>query len=99
MAASLLGSTAIIYGTFWWKEGKIKALFKKIGLYTLELYVVHYHFANILNFHDKQYNFYTVEGAIFVAASFVAMCAVTFCCIWLMKKIKILDFLFFGKKS
>ena len=95
--ASVIGCGAIIYGVLWWKDGKIKALFEKIGLYTLELYVIHYHFANLLNFNDKQYDFYTVEGAVFVVISFVSMCAITFCCIWVMKKVKILSFLFFGK--
>lgn len=99
MAASILGCAAIIYGMFALKDGKIKNIFAKIGTYTLELYVVHYHFANMLNFYDKQYNFYTLEGAVFVVASFIAMIAVTICCIWLMKKVKILDFLFFGKKA
>ena len=97
--ASVIGCGAIIYSVLWWRDGKVKNVFAKIGEYTLELYVVHYHFANILNFTDKQYDFYTLEGCIFVLASFVAMCAVTFCCIWLLKKVRILDFLLFGKKS
>ena len=99
MAASFLGSVSIIYGVFLWKDGKIKNLFAKIGLYTLEIYVVHYHFANILNFHDKQYDAYTPEGAVFVIVSFVAMCAVTFAGIWLLKKMKLLDFFLFGKRE
>lgn len=98
MAASLLGSIAIIYGVFAWKDGSLKDFFAKLGLYTLEIYVVHYHFANILNFEDKQYDVYTLEGAFFVLVSFAAMCAITFACIWLMKKIKVTDVLFFGKK-
>lgn len=99
MTASVLGCTAIIYGVFWLKDGKIKNILAKIGNYTLEIYVVHYHFANMLNFYDRQYAFYTPEGAVFVAASFIAMSAVTFCCIWVMKKVKVIDFLFFGKRS
>ena len=99
MIASVLGSAAIIYGTLWWKDGKIKNIFAKLGGYTLEIYVIHYHFANMLNFYDKQYDFYTLEGFVFVLTSFIAMSAVTFVFIWLMKKIKILDFLFFGKKA
>ena len=99
MVASVLGCAGIIYGVCQLKDGKIKNIFAKIGGYTLELYVIHYHFANMLNFHDKQYDFYTLEGFVFVIASFVAMCAVTFCCIWLMKKVRVLDFLFFGKKA
>ena len=99
MVASVFGSFAIIYGVLCLKDGKIKNIFAKIGGYTLEIYVIHYHFANMLNFNDKQYDFYTFEGFAFVIASFVAMSAVTFCCVWLMKKVKIFDFLFFGKKS
>lgn len=99
MIASVLGSAAIIYGTLWWKDGKIKNIFAKIGGYTLEIYVIHYHFANMLNFNDKQYDFYTLEGFVFAAASFLAMSAATFASIWVMKKFKILDFLFFGKKA
>ena len=98
MIASVLGCIGIIYGMLQLKDGKLKNILAKIGGYTLELYVIHYHFANMLNFSDKKYNFYTLEGFAFVLVSFVAMCAVTFCGIWLVKKIRILDFLFFGKK-
>ena len=98
MEASVVGSVAIIYGILWWKEGKIKNIFAKIGNYTLEIYVIHYHFANMLNFNDKQYDFYTAKGFVYVVVSFVAMSAVTFCCIWLMKKVRAMDFLFFGKR-
>ena len=99
MIASVLGCAGIIYGVCQLNDGKLKNIFAKIGGYTLELYVIHYHFANMLNFHDKQYNFYTLEGFVFVITSFIAMCAVTVCFIWLMKKVKVFDFLFFGKKS
>ena len=99
MIASVLGSAAIIYGVLWWKDCKIKNIFAKLGEYTLEIYVIHYHFANMLNFNDKQYDFYTAEGFVFVLCSFTAMSAVTFVIIWLMKKVRLLDFLFFGKIS
>lgn len=97
MLASVLGSAAIIYGVCLLKEGKIKNRLAKLGEYTLEIYVIHYHFADLLNVTDRQYQFYTLEGFVFVAASFLAMSAITFCMIWLMKKVRILDFLFFGK--
>ena len=97
MFASVLGSIAIIYGVLCWKDGKIKNIFAKLGGYTLEIYVIHYHFANMLNFNDIQYNFYTLEGFVFVIASFVAMSAVTFVSIRLLKKVRVLDLLLFGK--
>ena len=56
VTASVFGCVPIIYGMFSLKDGKIKNIFAKIGTYTLELYVVHYHFANMLNFYDKQYD-------------------------------------------
>lgn len=99
MLASVCGCAAIIYGVLLLKEGKIKNIFAKLGNYTLEIYVIHYHFANMLNFHERNYEFYSPEGMVFAAASFFAMSAATFCCIWLMKKIRILDFLFFGRKA
>ncbi len=99
IAASFLGSTAIIYGVLQWRECKIKNIFAKIGEYTLEIYVIHYHFANMLNFNDKQYNFYTLEGFVFVVLSVTAMSAVTFASIWLLKKVKVLDLLLFGRKA
>lgn len=99
MIASVLGSAAIIYGVLLWKEGKIKNIFAKLGEFTLEIYVIHYHFANMLNFNNKQYDFYTLEGFGFVLVSFLAMCAATFVFIRAMKKVKLLNFLFFGRKS
>ena len=97
MLASFLGSMAIIYGVFCWKDGKLKQFFQVIGLYTLEIYVVHYHFANILNFYDKQYDFYTLPGFGFVLVSFAVMCMITFVAVWVMKKVRLVDGLFFGK--
>lgn len=99
MLASVCGCVAIIYGVLLLKEGKIKNIFAKLGNYTLEIYVIHYHFANMLNFHERNYKFYSPEGMLFATASFLAMSTATFCCIWLMKKIRILDFLFFGRKA
>lgn len=99
MAASMLGSISIIYGICMMKDGKLKRLLAKLGNYTLEIYVIHYHFASLLNFQKKQYEFYTLEGFLFVTASFAAMSAATFCSIWIMKKVKLADFLFFGKKA
>ena len=99
MIASVLGCVGIIYGILWLRNGKIKNIFAKIGEYTLELYVIHYHFANMLNFNHKRYDFYTIEGFFFVVLSFIAMSAVTFVFIWLLKKVRIFDFLLFGKKK
>ena len=97
MAASLFGSMAVIYGVFFLPGGKIKNFFAKIGNYTLEIYVVHYHFANVLNVQQKVYDVYTPQGAVFVITSFTVMSILTFVLVLSMKKIKILDKIFFGK--
>lgn len=99
MIASLLGSLAMIDAVLGWKQGRMKKVLACIGRHTLEIYVVHYHFANILNFQDKQYEFYTPEGVIFVLLSFVVMSVLTYVCIWIMKRIRMVDLLLFGKSS
>lgn len=99
MIASFLGCFVLIYGIFSLKDGKIKRVLAWLGGYTLEIYVIHYHFANILNFKNQTYDFYTPEGFLFVLASFVAMSAVTFSFIYVIKRVKILNFVLFGKRK
>lgn len=98
MLCSLFACALVVYGVLWWNdESKLKNIFAKIGEYTLEIYVIHYHFANMLNFNHKQYDFYTLEGFVFVVLSFIVMSAATLVSIWILKKVNILDFLLFGR--
>ena len=76
--------------------GKAKGFLAWLGGYTLEIYVLHFHFATLLN-RGKTYVLYSPEGVLFVLASFAVMSAVTAVIIAVTKKIKLLDFLMYGK--
>lgn len=94
--ASFLGCFVVIYLTGLWREGKAKKLAAGLGEYTLEIYVLHFHFARILN-RGRSYDLYTWEGALFVLASFAVMSLITAGIIAVTKKIPALDFLLYGK--
>jgi len=96
MAASFLGCYTVIYLMTCWGEGKGKRFLAWLGNYTLEIYVLHFHFATLLNT-GKTYSLFTLEGVLFVLASFAVMSAITAVIIWVTKKIWILDFLMYGK--
>ncbi len=97
MAASLFGSLAVIYAILLWREGKSKHFFAMLGRNSMEIYVTHYHFAYLLNLEHRPYEFYTVEGMLFVAASFVVMCLATWLCIMVLRRFSVTNLLAFGK--
>lgn len=95
MLASLLG-TVSTYGIVY-KVADGKGVLSFVGMYTLEIYVLHFRFARMLGLAEKGLQFYSVEGLLWLMAAFVIMAALTALCIWIIKKVKILDFLLFGK--
>ena len=97
LAASVLGCYVIVYPVSWMKEGKARSFLAWLGGYTLEIYVLHFHFATILN-QGKTYELYSWQGLIFVTASFAAMSLITAGIIAVTKKIPMLDFLLYGKR-
>lgn len=110
MTASLLG-TVSVYGIVYktaekWQKKSISEKSKKIdkkdvlsvvGTYTLEIYVLHFRFARILGLAEKNLQFYSPEGLLWLLAAFILMSVLTALCIWLIKKVKILDLILFGK--
>lgn len=66
------------------------------GGYTLEIYVVHFHFATVLN-RGQVYAQYSAGWFLFVLASFIAMSAITAAIIAVTKRVRLLDFLLYGK--
>lgn len=98
LLASFLGCYTIVYLTILLKPGKGKQFLAWLGGYTLEIYVLHFHFATILN-QGKAYELYSWQGAVFVLASFAAMSLITAGIIAVTKKIPLLDFLLYGKLS
>lgn len=96
--ASFLGCIALIQLFSDWKSNKIKQTLAVLGQYTLEIYVLHYQFAAILNPSKKIYQFWSVEGFLYSILAFVVMSIITAVCIVLMEKIKVLRMVFFGKR-
>lgn len=97
MLASLLG-TAGIYGIVYELAlHGCKGLFTFAGMYTLEIYVLHFRFARLLGLAQKDLQFYSAEGLWWLTAAFLLMSLLTALSIWLIKKSRVLDFILFGK--
>ncbi len=96
LTASFLGCYAAVYLITRLQNGRIKSFLAWLGGYTLEIYVLHFHFATLLN-QGKQYTLYSAEGLLFALASFAVMSAVTVAIIAVTKRIPLLDFLLYGK--
>ena len=76
----------------------MKETFAWLGGYTLEIYVLHFHFATLLN-RGQAYELYTPRGLLFVLSSFVVMSLVTAGIIAVTKRVWILDLLLYGKRK
>lgn len=98
LLASLLGSLVCFYLMYRIPQGRTQNILAYIGTYTLEIYVLHFRFATLLGFGDKGWKLYSIEGALAVAASFAVMSVLTAFFIFTLKKLKIIDFLLFGKQ-
>lgn len=96
--ASFLGCLAVIQLVLEWKENPVKARLAVLGRYTLEIYVLHYQFATILNPEKKVFLFWSPEGLLYSAAAFTVMSLITAILIWFIDKIVPLQFLMFGKR-
>ncbi|MCD8197883.1 MAG: acyltransferase family protein [Lachnospiraceae bacterium] len=97
---------ASFFGCFWliqividWKLNPIKSRLAWLGQYTLEIYVVHYHFAAILNRSGAIYSFWTFSGLLYSLAAFAVMSVITASLIVVIRKIPVVRLLLFGKKK
>lgn len=110
MTASLLGSYVCFFGIYqFYQSRKIpenyagnvqfskSPFLSQIGLYTLEIYVLHFRFVTMLGFYKRGYSLYSLEGIGAVIASFLVMSVLTWLIIALVKKVPLLNFLLFGK--
>ena len=106
MLASLLGTTVIYFGVTIWAEKKEKlqqgknrlvSLLSFLGQYTLEIYVIHFRYARILKLSNRNLTFYSLRGILWLLAAFVCMAVLTAITIFLIRKVKLLDLLLFGK--
>ncbi|MDD2970575.1 MAG: acyltransferase [Lachnospiraceae bacterium] len=99
MTASLCGCFLCMALIHLLPDHKCKQFLSFIGNYTLEIYVIHYHFAQILGMADKHLSLYSFKGVGVVALTFVIMSVLTTVSITLLKQFKITNFLLFGKNS
>lgn len=97
IAASFTGCYLIFWLCRRWPGGRAKGAAAWLGNYTLEIYVLHFHFATLLN-RGVSYELYSLQGLLFVLVSFAVMSILTAAIIFVTKKIWVLDFLLYGKK-
>lgn len=98
MTASAIGSFVCFYGVY---HLPVKHRFglSFIGLYTLEIYTLHFRFVDMLGFKDKGLEVYSVEGVVAIVITFLIMSLFSGMFIYLIKKVWVLDLLLFGKKK
>lgn len=97
MAASFLGVFVCFYGIAHFCRGRLQKLLAFVGLYTLEIYVLHFRFARILHLSEKNLTPFHADTILWVVAAFVVMSVLTVIFISALKQLWITDFLCFGK--
>lgn len=96
-AASFLGCLALIRLVTDWKENRIKTKLAALGQYTLEIYVLHYQFAAVLNPDKTAYEFWSLQGLLYSASAFAVMSVITAAGIYIIGHVPILRLFLFGK--
>ena len=103
MAASFLGTVSCYVGVGrtarrHQKKTEKRGFLSFAGLYTLEIYVLHFRFARLLGISEKGLQLYSFEGILWVVSAFVLMSILTAAGIMILQRIPLVSFLLFGKK-
>ncbi len=69
-----------------------------IGMYTLEIYVLHFRFARMLGLSEKGLQLYSASGVMWVFLAFAVMSVFTAIGIVILQRIPLVSFLLFGKR-
>lgn len=80
-------------------SGKIKNALSYIGKYTLEIYVLHFHFATVLGLAEKNITLWSIRGGFWLLASFIIMSIATAISIIALRRFKLTKLLLFGKQT
>ncbi len=96
MTASFVGTVAIFLAVRYYTGGIVQKGLAFIGGYTLEIYVIHFRFARVLNIVDKGIMPLTKDALMWVTAAFIVMSICTALIIFLVKMVPIADLLLFG---
>lgn len=99
MAAGFLGSFLCMGGIRLLKGKRAERVLAYIGRFTLEIYVIHYHFATLLGLEKKGITLLSPEGFLWLMAAFALMSLCTAVSIALLKHFRITNFLLFGKQG
>lgn len=97
MVASFAGVFFLFYGVKHFCKGMLQKILAYIGQFTLEIYVLHFRFARILNLSDKNLVPFHVNTILWVIATFIVMSMLTALFTKALKLIWITDLLCFGK--
>ena len=102
MAASFLGTVscfAIVYrlAERYQKKTEKRGFLSFVGLYTLEIYVLHFRFARLLGLSEKGLTLYSPEGIMWILLAFVVMSLFTAVAVWAISRIPVVSLLLFGK--
>ena len=96
MLASMLGAFVCFYGVYHLPvKGRYGLSF--IGLYTLEIYALHFRFVDLLGFKNMGLHVYTLEGMGAIVITFLVMSIMSGILIYFIKKVWFLDMILFGK--
>lgn len=95
--ASFLGCLALIRLVLDWKPCPARSRLAHLGHYTLEIYVLHYQFATVLNPGQVSYAFLSPSGLLYAAAAFAAMSLITAALIYIIRRVPLLSLFLFGK--
>ena len=96
MLASLLGSFVCFYGVYHLPVKKKYGL-SFIGLYTLEIYALHFRFVDMLGFKNMGHEVYSLDGMAAIVVTFLVMSLLSGIIFYFIKKVWILDLILFGK--
>lgn len=94
--AAVSGCTAIAIGVYIFSGEKTNKLLETLGQNTLEIYVVHVHYIGLLP--KGTHYLYTVDGFIVFLAALMVTMLLSSVTILTIKKIPVLNFIFFGKQ-
>lgn len=96
--ASFLGCAAVIQAVLDWRGGRVRHRLARLGRYTLEIYVLHYQFAAVLNPERISRVFWSPEGLLYSAAAFAVMSLITGAAVYVIDQIWLFRLLLFGKR-
>nr|MBQ8253569.1 acyltransferase [Lachnospiraceae bacterium] len=103
MAASFFGTVSVYLIVYrlaqrYQKKTEKPGFLSFVGIYTLEIYVLHFRFARLLGLAEKELNFYSPEGIGWIVLSFLLMSLLTAVSVIILQRIPVVSYLLFGKK-